>query len=408
MINNLEYKVIGLIVNNDELFNGFDYKLLFNPDCLRLYHILKNVKEKCGKYNKELIISHIEENNNFDIEKFYEIYDCHSIYDAADYDNYLIELTTKKMKHELQMYCGSLRNNAGNYREIKQEVINLVNNTKDIQLSKIENNNDLCMQSLEELRDDYKLKKIYSAVNFIEKSKNGYDTDDYIILSGTESAGKTSFMLHLIACQIKKGIKIVLFSCEVYRKKIFQMMACIIAEIDINLLDQKMLIESEKQKYIDAVALLYESNLIIIEKENRIDRIVEMMRVYKKEKNIDMFYIDHLHQLEVKADRMLSEYEELKIISKTIKKTTTELNTPIFCIAIMNKIGKQDSEPQLWHVSGNGKIGYDCDVAILINTEEMLEDYRLLKFFVRKNRYGKTGSYKMKFICNIRRFLNEY
>ena len=76
---------------------------------------MNNVKNKYGRYNKDLIINSIAENKSFDLGKFYEIYDL--VVDENDYEQYLIQLLTKKMIFDLSKYVQSLRKE-NNKREI--------------------------------------------------------------------------------------------------------------------------------------------------------------------------------------------------------------------------------------------------------------------------------------------------
>jgi replicative DNA helicase len=193
------------------------------------------------------------------------------------------------------------------------------------------------------------------------------------------------------------------------RKKLYQLLACNIAGIDSNLIDLKTIDERQKELYIDALTKIYDKELYIDDSTRSWEEIKNKIKIFKKERNIEIVYLDYMQYLRVKDVKLA--YERLEIISSDTKELNKKLQIPICHIVTLNREGKKEAEPQSYHIKGNGDIEYDADIIILLKTiNEKIEgdaNKRFVQFFVKKNRNGRRGDFNMIFKTDVRRFFEE-
>jgi replicative DNA helicase len=396
-------KALSIILNNPELYEKIPKGLVWGDEkTALLFNIISLIKNKHGKYNKDLILDYIEQNKNFDVNEFYQIYDLNCLGEEKDLDLYLNELLTRKIINELDFYVKSLRKDHDkNIVDIKIDLKNIHDNILDVSMMNYKSIQELCKEAINRLHDTKK-EKVYSAIHFFEKGQGGYGSTDYILLTGMESVGKTGYVLDKIQRQLEKGMKVTIFTFEVKKERMIDLLACQRAKVDTRDFDRKTFKIGDKEKIEEAYAYFYEKGLIIIDEKPRLNKIISTMKILKNEDRSDFFYIDYLHK--IKLDKFYSEYDRIQIISDAMKEMTVILNTPIFCIALLNKDGKQASEPEMWHIKGNGDIGYDADVTMFLRNTGSVGNCRLITNWIKKNRYGDVGKFEIRFDPTIREF----
>jgi replicative DNA helicase len=396
-------KALSIILNNPELYDKIPKGLYWGDDkTIALFNIISIIKNKHGKYNKDLILDYIKQNQNFDVNEFYSIYDLNCLGEEKDLDLYLNELLTRKIITELDIYVKSLRKESGrSYIDIKNELKSIHDNISDFSMMNYRPIQELCRDAQLRMHTEI-VQKVYSGIYFFEKGQGGYGSSDYILLTGMESVGKTGYVLDKISKQLEKGMKIVIYTFEVRKERLIELLACQRARVDTRDFDRKSFNIGDKEKLDEAFAYFYEKDLIIIDEKPRLNKIISSMKMLKSENKADFIYIDYLHK--IKLDKFYSEYDRIQMISDALKEMTVLLNIPIFCIALLNKDGKQAAEPEMWHIKGNGDIGYDADVTMFLRTTGNMDKYRIVTNWVKKNRYGEVGKFEVRFDPRIREF----
>lgn len=405
----IDKKIIGIILNNPELYCEFSKypDLITDYDCKKLEEIIKTVTEK-NTLNKDIVENYIKEKKTFDINKFWEIYD--SEYDADKFKGFLNELLTRKAKRMLRTYDVNTQKSDKNHIDIKQDLYELADGIEDANENDIEDSKNICRELLEDEQNKEPDKYIPSCIRFFDSYQLGYETSDFILYAGQESIGKTSKILDLIIKQLEKKIKVGFFSCEELRKNIYKFLACRKAKINYLDLRNKTLSNIDRQKYIDAIAWLYEQGLYIVDDVHEWNDIKKQTKIMKNNHDVDMFYIDHMHH--VVSNEYKDEYSLLKHLCLEIKSNCKKLAVPHFVIGILNGDGKKADDPQLWHVKGNRDIEYYVDIGIVGKCINYAIDgnynYRLVKYFIRKNRHGRLGSFIEKFDVRTRDFKEHF
>lgn len=403
----IEKKLFGIILNNPELWIDFTKhgNLFIDPNLNRLYNICENVYKQYEKIDKDLIIDHINKNNNFNKEMFYQIYDS-EFYDD-NYKPYLKKYITDDFKIRLKGYINSdLKEKA--FIDLKSDLKNIIENTYAIDSKKTTDMKECCKTELENLKDGEPIKKISSGISYIDINQRGYKETDFIIIGGMESAGKTSLAINSIVKQMK-DYRIGMISCEMTKDEIVRLLACNKAGIDNIKVEDKLLNESEKKRYLNALEDLYIKPVFIEDEIYEWEEIRQKIKTLKIEENIDIIYIDYLHY--IRHRKYLTQYDRLEAITKGIKSSCKELHIPHVCIAALNKDGA-GGVPEVKNIKGNNDCGYDADIIILLSTEAEAVDgnfnERHVDFHFKKNRGGRRGVRRMKYLPAFRRFQEIY
>jgi len=264
-----------------------------------------------------------------------------------------------------------------------------------------------CKNMIEGLNENRIVHRIHSGIKHIDDKQQGYDITDYIILGAAQSVGKTSYILNLIVNQLKNGVRVGFFTCEMLRQKIINLVACQVAGVDCNDYELNNLKNTEKENIVKANEWLYDQPLFIEDSSRTWEELREKIKIMSLLKQCDVIYIDYLQYL--RTPRAQNLYERLQIISTEIKDLAKEIKTPVFVIAQLNREGKKSERPPCANdLKGNSDIEYDADVIILMHTLMAAVDgdfsKRIVEFIVDKNRNGKLGKYKLEFNCALRRF----
>jgi replicative DNA helicase len=402
----IEKKLISSILNNNILYDSFKplkIKIADN-ECRYILTLIELIKKTHGKWSNDLITDYITEKKDFDLYKYFEILDLCKHED--NFKVYIDKLLKRDLEVDILNYISSLKRTEKNYIEIKIEIENIISSKKNIEEIEIRDIKEICRETVEKMKKDYLPLKLFSAIDFLDDNQRGYDPTDYVIIASGESVGKTSFIIDCIVKQLRNEMKIAFFECEMSIEKIFQLTVSNISGVPSHNIEHNKLTDPERVEVVRGLEKIYDSNLYLFDDVTNWEIVKKRIMILKKEKNIDVVYIDYLHYLRV--DGLKNEYERLEYISKDIKALTRQLKIPIICLATLNKEGKFAEEPELWHIKGNGDIGYDADIAIFLKTLNKAvygdDDKRLIGFYVRKNRNGKQGVFNQIFDTTKRKF----
>lgn len=118
----------------------------------------------------------------------------------------------------------------------------------------IETIHDTCQKIIGDIAGKKEEHRVYSGIEFIDKEQLGFSPEDYIIIAARPSVGKTSFVTcHMILKQLKRGLKVGFFSCEMTKEKVIKIMACSLAGVDTNRFELNMLTNVEQERVIKAM-----------------------------------------------------------------------------------------------------------------------------------------------------------
>lgn len=228
-----------------------------------------------------------------------------------------------------------------------------------------------------------------------------------IALAGT-AVGKSLFMCHCAAGNLKQGNNVLYITMEMSKERIAE-------RIDANLMNVTMEDLSELpwesfEKKMERIKRNYTGNLVIQEYPTssagsaNFRHLLNELRI-KKNFVPDIIYIDYLNiccSSRIKAGSNVNSYTYIKAIAEELRGLAVEFNVPIVSATQTTRSGYASSDPGLEDTSESFGLPATADFMFaLISSDELLE---LGQIMVKqlKNRYADPGYYA-RFVIGINR-----
>jgi replicative DNA helicase len=253
---------------------------------------------------------------------------------------------------------------------------------------------------------------ISSGFQNIDSLTLGFKPSELIIAAARPSMGKTAFSLNLaynMAVTSRK--RIAYFSVEMPKETLVLRMLASAAGIDLGRLQSGQIRDNEWSKLIDRASKISDTELYI-DDSNPLSpaELRSRCRYLKHTKGLDCVMVDYL-QLMRSLGKAESREREVAEISSTLKSVAKELKIPVIALAQLNReADKRDgNRPVISDLRDSGSIEMDADVIMMLLREDYYnkDDPSIAghaEIIVGKNRNGKTGVAKMKFIAELNRF----
>lgn len=244
----------------------------------------------------------------------------------------------------------------------------------------------------------------------LDKSINGLNNSDLIILAARPAMGKTSFALNLLLNITKLENKSVLFfSLEMSKSQLYQRLLSIETDIHLHNIKNKFLDDDARKKIEIASSNLSKSNIFIEDSPNI--SVLEIEEYAKKIKNngkLGLIIVDYL-QLIKSGD---NSQQEISDISRSLKSLARELDIPIIVLSQLSRNieNRVDKRPKLSDLKGIGGIEKYVDMAIFLYRDDYYnsksDDKGIAEVIIAKQRNGSTGTVKLLFLNEITKFEN--
>jgi len=393
---NVEYNLMGIILNYPEYIKQVDTNIFQNEICRKLYDVIK----KENKFNRETIIENIKNSsdiNEYDINVIYNTF-----YRVEDFDIYHDHVRTNWVKKRLIEKVIDISNKKikkiDDMRNEMQDLLIILDSNKDeenISSKKI-------VQGI--MERNYNIKTVKSNIPYIDYY-GGYEITDLIIIAARTSIGKTSLILNLILDQILEKRKIGIFSLEVGNDKICSNIAFIQSGLSEWKMKRGLLSKEQTMKYYESFQYLYSESLMM-GNVNDISKIELKIKKMIKENKIEMIYIDHLGY--IKGGEGKSRYDQVSNIVIRLKRLAYEYEIPVICLAQLNReCIKNERKPRLSDLRESGEIEQSADIIMLLSEKSSITSTMeiTLNCEIAKNRNNPTGEFPILFDKKIRKMI---
>jgi len=194
-------------------------------------------------------------------------------------------------------------------------------------------------QLMHKVKNLPKLTKYGTGINIIDKEfDGGIETGLFVNLAGESGAGKTTFLLRMLA-NMSQSRKTVFFNFEMGDRLFVKKLK----ELNLN----------DKQK----------DNLIIDSENFKIDDLIMEIELYAEE-GVKFFAIDSKMKLSGGVGK--EQYQQISHISSTLAKLSSRKDIVIFLI---NQISEDDIKNGRLSFKGSGDQKYDTDIALFLTIE---------------------------------------
>ena len=300
-------------------------------------------------------------------------------------------------------------------------------------------------------RRDGKLSGVATGLTDLDRMMGGLQASDLIIIAGRPGMGKTSLATNIAyniaqahrshpepdgrVVTVDGGI-VGFFSLEMSAE---QLATRIIAErsgVPSSRIRRGDIIEDERRgKYefsqITEAAREMQTIPLYIDETGGISiaQLVSRARRLKRQRGLDVLFIDYLQLLAGSSRRGDSRVQELTEITTSLKALAKELNVPIVALSQLSRQveNREDKRPQLSDLRESGSIEQDADVVLFVYREEYYLRNRKPKegtdefqkwfdeiheaegkaeIIIGKQRHGPTGTVDVQFDAEVTRFSN--
>ncbi|MBC7287997.1 MAG: replicative DNA helicase [Armatimonadetes bacterium] len=262
----------------------------------------------------------------------------------------------------------------------------------------------------------------------------GLQRGDLIIVAGRPSMGKTSlavcnFALH---AAVQHGIPVAIFSLEMSREQLAEMVLCAEAKVDAWRLRRGDASQEDWTRIGHALSYLPEAPLYIDDTPSiHILELRSKARRMKSQYDIGLVVVDYL-QLVRASGRFADEsrHQEVSMIAAELKAIARELDVPVVALSQLSRLveRREDKRPILSDLAESGSIEAEADLVCFLYRPSYYERRRLLEeasranqpvpeavqrprgpdpaeIIIAKHRRGPTGTVNIDFHLEYRLFV---
>jgi replicative DNA helicase len=278
------------------------------------------------------------------------------------------------------------------------------------------------------------LKETIDLIDAVMKSKNpitgistgfekldqmtaGFQKDEFIIIGARPSVGKTALALNIAAkMAVHNKVPTAFFSLEMSDKALVQRIISSEAFVQAQNLRSGFLSSSDYKKIVDAMGMIYESPLYIVDMPNmKLLNLRSQARKLRSQYNVEIIFIDYLgligHEI-----RTMQRFDQISEISRSLKSLARELHIPIVALCQLNRDAQWET-PTLANLRDSGSIEQDADLVLFLHREQVKKkktdkeeekqqptDIIPTELIVAKQRNGPTGFIKLELVSKYARF----
>ena len=277
---------------------------------------------------------------------------------------------------------------------------------------------------LQKFEGEWENTNINTGFDLINKFTNGgFQRTDYIIIGARPSIGKSAFAVSLIRNMLQKNYKVAFFSLEMPANQIIMRLLATQSRIDLTKFFTGHLTSREVDSITTAAETLYQKEFYLIDESNmKLSDLISRARLLKREKDIDIIFIDYIGIIDAGLPRTTPRHEEIAFISKALKQLARELKVPVVVLCQLSR-DTEELEPQLSSLRESGAIEQDADLVFLLHRRRsindlsdedqqkliVLEDGSVIqstRLIVAKNRNGMTGTIYVGYLLSATSFEN--
>ncbi len=253
------------------------------------------------------------------------------------------------------------------------------------------------------------------ATGFLELDTltTGLHPSELIIVAARPGMGKSSFMLSMaLHMALVEKVPVAIYSLEMSKEQLVMRALSMLSGVPLQNIRRGFLNEEDMEKLIASALDLTRCEIYIDDTPNLSTTDIRVKtRKLKKEKNVEVVFVDYL-QLLRPPTRRSSRQEEVAEISRNLKALAKELSIPVVSLAQLSRQveHRSDKRPQLADLRESGQIEQDADLILFIHRPEYYkknpspEEQGIAEIIVAKQRQGPTGIAKVAFLKDTASF----
>ena len=335
---------ISMISVTNELMHGMDYERA--KDCmLQVAQIATQVEEKMDFYQMVLVLENIAQRRAL-----------------APVGYQLLELS----------YSLSTDLNAG-VNTIQQAIDQIMSGTKGKEFTSLSEQLEIARQHIIDNRNpDTRHVGLMTGIPQFDR-EGGLPDKAFIVIGAKSSHGKTSFANYLALQAMKHGKRVAYYSMEMTNLELTQRLLSMECRVNVNTLARKPLLPEQEVKAFHAIESLIQNNaesFCFDERGvNKLDRMLQSIRVLKRTRGLDLVVVDYIQLLGI--DPIYRDENTTKLIgraSHAFKDISRDLGLTILCLSQINR--NVTGRPTRANLRDSGEIDEASDLTIILYRPE--------------------------------------
>ena len=219
----------------------------------------------------------------------------------------------------------------------------------------------------------------------------GFNSGNLVILAARPSVGKTAIMLQMAKSAAQSGKAVNLFNLEMTNTELAQRF---LFSTELVTPVQMARGEIEWNLFESASAQFASKPIYLNDSATTIDEIVARITLNSQAGKCDIAFIDYLGLISMGTKSPL--YQAIAETTKRLKQTAKACKIPIVLLCQLNRASASENRsPMLYDLRDSGSIEQDADIVLMLERASTSEDGRDVSMWIRKNRQGKAGDYKV-------------
>ncbi len=230
----------------------------------------------------------------------------------------------------------------------------------------------------------------------LDRTTNGLNKSDLIILAARPGVGKTSLALN-IASHVgeRSGKSVAVFSLEMSKEQLALRMLSSMAKIPNTQLRIGQLEDSQWADLAEASGRLSASSIYIDDTSSI--NIADIRAKLRRINDLGLVIIDYL-QLMSSAKRIDNRVQEVSDITRNLKILAKDLNVPVIVLSQLSRASEKNKKPMLSDLRESGSIEQDADIVFMLYRDSEGEDENnaqlggsyIVNCDIAKNRHGEV------------------
>ena len=219
----------------------------------------------------------------------------------------------------------------------------------------------------------------------------GFNAGNLVILAARPSVGKTAIMLQMAKAAALHGKAVNLFNLEMTNTELAQRF---LFSTELITPVQMARGEIEWTAFESASSQFASKPIYLNDSASTADEIIARIMLNVQAKKCDIAFIDYLGLIGMGTKTPL--YQAIAETTKRLKQTAKSCKIPIVLLCQLNRASASENRsPMLYDLRDSGSIEQDADIVLMLERASTSEDGRDVSMWIRKNRQGKAGDYKV-------------
>ena len=219
----------------------------------------------------------------------------------------------------------------------------------------------------------------------------GFNAGNLVILAARPSVGKTAIMLQMAKTAAMHNKAVNLFNLEMTNTELAQRF---LFSTELVTPVQMAKGEIEWNAFENASAQFTSKPIYLNDSASTADEIIARITLNAQAGKCDIAFIDYLGLISMGSKAPL--YQAIADTTKRLKQTAKACKIPIVLLCQLNRASASENRsPMLYDLRDSGSIEQDADIVLMLERASTSEDGRDVSMWIRKNRQGKAGDYKV-------------